>query len=251
LYLNPRWLVASELGNRAGVDYDLVLRTQRDYAHGEWTLYAVVRYDGDGSPSFRGLDLACGVKINDAAAALFTDPYGAFRVFPYEDLRRDDRSSLDAREFKRAYVGGGTTPAVALFSLLGFYNASGDVVERRGTFGATPGVTDVLATGVIFLAFDSVFVTGLPTPLGHEMIHLLTNTSHAAGDARAEAWYRVLNLFSQPGETLPLWNGRQGSEARVSDQTFRPDLLTLVSVRYLGVDQDQCVTARSSQWLSP
>jgi hypothetical protein len=244
----PNYLVGEALSY--GFDYDGVLAARRGYAHDVWRRYGIVRYSADG-PTFLGLALACDVDVPAGVNVVITGDLASFSIFPYADVRRGTGISQTAIDFRYTYQLG-NTPVVALFPRLGFYNSAGEIMADD-PIGATPGVQDPLADGVIFLAYELIdgALNGYddPTTLSHEMVHLLTDVPHTGGSLANAAWYNVLNVFSHRGETRPVWNGQPGSAAAVSEQSWRTDLLTLVSVAYLGSEYDPCAMSGASPWL--
>jgi hypothetical protein len=246
-FFSPRWVVGTQL---TGTSFGGALDAQRAYADDEWNRFGVVHY-GYSGPTFLGLEAACGVAVpRYGVNELINGPLADFPTFPFYDLRRADLKSQTAVDFRNTYQNA-ATPVVAMFPVLGHYDQDGVIRDNPQTLGATPGVVDPYADGVIFLKYQ----TSYPMPLAHEMIHLLTGQKHDES-SRSLVWsintggFGILNLFSETFDSGWVWNGRYGSEAGVDYQAWRSSLLTLVSVDYSS-NYNQCTDARGSLWLLP
>jgi hypothetical protein len=65
------------------------------------------------------------------------------------------------------------------------------------------------------------------------------------------AWFELLNLFSEIGSNLPVWNGYPPPDDAVYNRPtgWDPSLLTLISVVSGAAEYDQCTMSRGSRWL--
>jgi hypothetical protein len=249
--VSASWLFSVWLGVDSATS---LMELQRRWANETWNVYGVVVYDVSGSSrSFVRLDPACGVDLSIQPSYLvfrssYEDSLFTFPVLVEFGPNASPQTIAFRSEHFFGYV-----PVIALFPRLGRIE-NGGIVPEDLTGGSTPGVSDSRATGLVFLSrnasVNSPTFANNPEPLAHELIHLFTGYAHSGTVAVAE-WYKILNVFSEVGETFaPVWNGQYPPNDVVYQRTrWLPSNLTLISTRDGASEYDQCSISRGSSWL--
>ncbi len=238
--------ILDTLGGAALVD------RQAQWATSRWRDMNVVKYGLGSGWNFNGLDSACNVSVQYGAYQLYLGAYRELFVFPYVRSNRVT-ATLEAQTVSAEVVSGGRMGGVVSFPFLGYVDDAGRVVLDTATLGATPGVADPTAPGLILLSHGSIrnsrTLPGIPSILAHEMVHLLTGHHHRDGSPEELYWSQVMNVYSEPGLTLPVWDGRSAPGTSAAAQDWRPERLTLVETTVGGWVLNQCAEARASSWL--
>lgn len=230
-----------------------LLDRQAEWANPRWRDVNVVKYGLGSGWNFNGLDSACSVAIQHGAYQLYQGAYRDRLVFPW--VRSNLRTATYEAQTVSSEVNAGFGGVVS-FLFLGHLDNQDRVVTDSATLGATPGVTDPTAPGVILLSHYSIrnsrILRDIPTILAHEMVHLLTGHHHLDGSSEEQYWSQVMNVYSEHGLTLPVWDGHSAPGSAASTvQLWRPEGLTLVETTAGQLILNQCVEARGSTWLHP
>jgi hypothetical protein len=228
------------------------LEAQRLFANDVYDARGVVFYQGgNGSWAFDSLGLACGISVPEPQN-YDEFPDDSSVVFPYAmavDRRTATPDDIDVSNAVVNPLAG--IPAVVGYPFLGLLRDDGSVISDTSVYGAVPTVADPLgrAPGLILLSMSKTPPHSMV--LAHEMLHLLTGLEHCQGILPVEScnWEQVENIFTGIDERLPVWNGKTGSDARVSTPSqWQEADLSLITVTTSGSTYDQCTPTRGSPW---